>query len=156
MVRIGINGFGRIGRLTLRAGLNHPDVQVVALNDPYLDAEYMAYQFKYDTVHGQYPGRVVAEGTHLNIDGKVVKVHSCKEPAAIPWGASEVDVVVEASGVYTTQERARAHIAGGAARVIISAPSSDAPMFVMGVNEGTYDPEVKVLSNASCTTNCLA
>ena len=158
MVLLGINGFGRIGRLTLRAALKQPDVEVVAVNDPFVDVEYMAYQFKYDSVHGTFPGRVVVDEKEkkLVIDGRGIKVHMCKDPASIPWGQSDVDIVIECSGVYTTHDRAEAHITGGAKRVIISAPSSDAPTYVMGVNEEKYSPEHKVISNASCTTNCLA
>eukprot|EP01059_Diplonema_ambulator_P031883 TRINITY_DN5_c0_g2_i1.p1 TRINITY_DN5_c0_g2~~TRINITY_DN5_c0_g2_i1.p1 ORF type:complete len:335 (+),score=138.42 TRINITY_DN5_c0_g2_i1:54-1058(+) len=156
MVRLGINGFGRIGRLVLRAALEHPEVQVVALNDPFIDAEYMVYQFKHDSVHGDYKGSVSADGDFLVVDGKKIKVHNCKDPATIPWGKDDVDIVVESSGAFTTMEKAGAHLQGGAKRVIISAPSSDAPMFVMGVNEDAYQPDMKVISNASCTTNCLA
>eukprot|EP01061_Rhynchopus_euleeides_P039637 TRINITY_DN67_c0_g1_i3.p2 TRINITY_DN67_c0_g1~~TRINITY_DN67_c0_g1_i3.p2 ORF type:complete len:336 (+),score=154.03 TRINITY_DN67_c0_g1_i3:215-1222(+) len=155
-VRMGINGFGRIGRLVLRAALEHPEVEVVALNDPFIDAEYMVYQFKYDSVHGQFAGEVKAEGGFLVLGGKKVRVHNCRDPKDIPWGEDNTDVVVESSGVFTTQEKAGAHLHGGAKRVIISAPSADAPMYVMGVNEETYDPANKVISNASCTTNCLA
>lgn len=156
MVRLGINGFGRIGRLVLRAALQHPDVEVVALNDPFIEATYMVYQFGYDTVHGRYKGDVSAEGNTLIVDGKKIKVHNCKDPATIPWGADDVDIVVESSGVFTTIDKAGTHLTGGAKRVIISAPSADAPMFVMGVNEEQFKPDMKVISNASCTTNCLA
>eukprot|EP01059_Diplonema_ambulator_P031885 TRINITY_DN5_c0_g2_i3.p1 TRINITY_DN5_c0_g2~~TRINITY_DN5_c0_g2_i3.p1 ORF type:complete len:336 (+),score=135.26 TRINITY_DN5_c0_g2_i3:54-1061(+) len=156
MVRLGINGFGRIGRITLRAALQNSDVSVVAVNDPFIDAEYMVYQFKHDSVHGDFKGSVSAEGEFLIVDGKKIKVHNCKDPATIPWAESDVDIVIESSGVYTTIDRAGAHLQGGAKRVIISAPSSDAPMFVMGVNEDAYQPDMKVISNASCTTNCLA
>eukprot|EP01064_Diplonema_japonicum_P028406 TRINITY_DN4353_c0_g2_i1.p1 TRINITY_DN4353_c0_g2~~TRINITY_DN4353_c0_g2_i1.p1 ORF type:complete len:335 (+),score=136.98 TRINITY_DN4353_c0_g2_i1:46-1050(+) len=156
MVRLGINGFGRIGRLVLRAALQHPDVEVVALNDPFIEANYMVYQFGYDTVHGRYKGEVSHEGSNLIVDGKKIKVHNCKDPSTIPWGADDVDIVVESSGVFTTTEKAGTHLTGGAKRVIISAPSADAPMFVMGVNEEQFKPDMKVISNASCTTNCLA
>ena len=156
MVRIGINGFGRIGRLVLRAALQHPEVEVVALNDPFIDAEYMVYQYKYDSVHGTVKSQVQAVDGNLVIDGKTIKVHNCKDPSTIPWGADDTDIVVESSGVFTTTEKAGAHLVGGAKRVIISAPSADAPMYVMGVNEEKFSKEHKVISNASCTTNCLA
>eukprot|EP00659_Diplonema_papillatum_P014755 gene14755-22578_t len=156
MVRVGINGFGRIGRLVLRAACKNPEVEIVALNDPFIDATYMVYQFQFDTVHGQYQGEVKAEDGNLIVDGKKIKVHNCKDPAEIPWGKDNVDVVIESSGVFTTLEKAGLHLKGGAKRVIITAPSADAPMYVMGVNEETYKPENKVISNASCTTNCLA
>ena len=156
MVRLGINGFGRIGRLVLRAALQHPEVEVVALNDPFIDAEYMVYQFKYDSVHGKFDGQLEAAEGCLIVNGKKIRVHNCRDPADIPWGEDDTDVVVESSGVFTTIEKAGAHLKGGAKRVIVSAPSADAPMYVMGVNEEKYSPEHKVISNASCTTNCLA
>eukprot|EP01060_Flectonema_neradi_P000559 TRINITY_DN1034_c3_g1_i2.p1 TRINITY_DN1034_c3_g1~~TRINITY_DN1034_c3_g1_i2.p1 ORF type:complete len:356 (+),score=90.74 TRINITY_DN1034_c3_g1_i2:69-1070(+) len=156
MVKIGVNGFGRIGRLVLRAALQHPEAEIVAVNDPFLDVDYMAYQFEFDSVHGQFDGTVTTKDGCLVINGKTIKVHTCKDPSTIPWGADDTDVVIESSGVFTTTEKAGAHLVGGAKRVIISAPSADAPMFVMGVNEETYDPSHKVISNASCTTNCLA
>eukprot|EP00756_Hemistasia_phaeocysticola_P005495 Hpha_TRINITY_DN13350_c1_g1::TRINITY_DN13350_c1_g1_i1::g.95370::m.95370/K00134/GAPDH, gapA; glyceraldehyde 3-phosphate dehydrogenase len=156
MVRLGVNGFGRIGRMVLRAALKHPDVDLVAVNDPFIDAAYMVYQFKFDSVHGRFPGTVTHEDGHLVVDNKKIRVHNCKDPADIPWGADSVDIVVEASGVFTTKERAGAHIKGGAGKVIISAPSADAPMFVIGVNEDSYAAHQQVISNASCTTNCLA
>lgn len=155
MVKIGINGFGRIGRLVLRAALQKGET-VVAVNDPFLDLEYMVYMFKFDSVHGKYKGEVKAENGKLIIDGKAIAVHQEKDPAQIPWGKDGAEVVVESTGVFTTIEKAKAHLAGGAKKVVISAPSADAPMFVMGVNEETYEPSVNVLSNASCTTNCLA
>jgi len=156
MVRLGVNGFGRIGRMVLRAALQHPDVELVAVNDPFIEVDYMVYQFKYDSVHGRFKGDVSCEGGFLIVDGKRIKVHNCKDPGEIPWGADNVDIVVESSGVFTTKEKAGVHLKGGAKKVIISAPSADAPMFVMGVNEQSYTPDIQVLSNASCTTNCLA
>jgi len=156
MVRMGINGFGRIGRLVLRAALLHPEVEVVALNDPFIEAEYMTYQFGYDSVHGNFDGDISHKDGNLIVNGQTIRVHNCKDPSTIPWGADNVDVVVESSGVFTTLDKAGVHLKGGAKRVIISAPSADAPMFVMGVNEESYTPDLKVISNASCTTNCLA
>ncbi|KAI5082018.1 hypothetical protein GOP47_0001761 [Adiantum capillus-veneris] len=156
-VKIGINGFGRIGRLVLRAALGRKDVEVVAVNDPFIDTKYMAYMFKYDSTHGIYKEdiKVIDEST-LEIGGHSIKVFGKRDPAEIPWSSAGADYVVEASGVFTTTEKASAHLKGGAKKVIISAPSADAPMFVMGVNEGAYKPEMQVVSNASCTTNCLA
>jgi glyceraldehyde 3-phosphate dehydrogenase len=155
-IRIGINGYGRIGRLVARAALSHPDVKVVAINDPFIDLEYMVYMTKYDSVHGRFQGSVSVKDNKLQINDNLIAVYSLSEPASIPWGENKVDYVVESTGVFTTVERAGAHLAGGAKRVVITAPSADAPMYVMGVNEDTYKPDVHVLSNASCTTNCLA
>lgn len=155
--KVGINGFGRIGRLVLRVAIARDDIDVVAVNDPFIDAKYMAYMFKYDSTHGVFKGtiRVVDEST-LEINGKQIKVTSKRDPAEIPWGDYGADYVVESSGVFTTVEKALAHVKGGAKKVVISAPSADAPMFVVGVNERTYNPSMNVVSNASCTTNCLA
>lgn len=156
-VKIGINGFGRIGRLVLRATLDRPDVKVVAINDPFIEGEYMAYMFKYDSVHGKFQGEVSGTKDGITVGGEHVKTFAMMDPTQIPWGASGADYVVESTGVFTTIDKASAHIKGGAKKVIISAPSADAPMFVMGVNEEKYDPEtMHVVSNASCTTNCLA
>lgn len=154
-VGIGINGFGRIGRLVLRAALKNPNAQVVAINDPFISVDYMVYMFKYDSTHGRYAGTVAVSNGNLVVDGKTIKVFDKKDPKAIPWGQSGAEYVVESTGVFTKEAQASAHLAGGAKRVVISAPSPDAPMFVMGVNEGAYAGQ-KVLSNASCTTNCLA
>ncbi len=155
-IRIGINGFGRIGNLTFQAALEKGDVEVVAINDPFITADYMAYMVKYDTVHGRFNGEVKFEDGKLMVNGKEIKVYNEMEPKNIPWGADGVDYVLECSGVFTTIEKASAHLEGGAKKVIISAPSKDAPMFVMGVNNDKYDPSMNVISNASCTTNCLA
>jgi len=155
MSKVGINGFGRIGRLVLRAAIA-AGVEVVAVNDPFIDLEYMVYMFKYDSTHGQYKGEVKQEGGQLVVDGRKISVFQERDPKSIPWGKAGAEVVVESTGVFTTIEKAGLHLEGGAKRVIISAPSADAPMFVMGVNEATYDPSMKVISNASCTTNCLA
>ncbi|GBG74337.1 hypothetical protein CBR_g18748 [Chara braunii] len=156
-VKIGINGFGRIGRLVLRASLNHPNVQVVAVNDPFLDPEYIVYLFKYDTVHGKYKGEVgLSADKKLVVDGKEIAIFALRDPSAIPWGEAGADYVVESTGVFTDKDKAAAHLKGGAKKVVISAPSGNAPMFVMGVNEEKYTPDLDVISNASCTTNCLA
>ena len=155
MVSIGINGFGRIGRLVLRAALLKR-AKVVAINDPFITLDYMVYMFKYDSTHGQYKGEVGMEDGKLVIDGQAIIVFGEKEPSDIPWGSAGAKYVVESTGVFTTLEKAGGHHAGGAEWVIISAPSTDAPMFVIGVNEDSYSPDMKIVSNASCTTNCLA
>ena len=155
-VKIGINGFGRIGNLTFQAALEKGEVEVVAINDPFIAADYMAYMVKYDTVHGQFKGEVEAKDGKLIVNGKEIKVYNEMEPKNVPWGADGVDIVLECSGVFTTMDKAQAHIDAGAKKVIISAPSKDAPMFVMGVNNDKYDPSMNIISNASCTTNCLA
>lgn len=156
-VCVGINGFGRIGRLVLRACLEKPGIKVVAINDPFIDPQYMVYMFKYDSTHGRYKGEVSYEGSTLVVDGQAIQVHQCRNPAEIPWGANGAKYVVESTGIFLTKEKANAHIEGGAQRVVVSAPSPDAPMFVMGVNEDKYDPSsMNIVSNASCTTNCLA
>jgi glyceraldehyde 3-phosphate dehydrogenase len=155
-VKIGINGFGRIGRLVFRAALAHPEVSIVAVNDPFMDVEYMVYMFKYDSTHGRYKGSVSHKDGKLIVDGKEVAVYFKRDPAEIPWGTHGADYVVESTGVFTTADKAAAHVKGGAKHVIISAPSADAPMFVMGVNHTKYDKSLQVVSNASCTTNCLA
>jgi glyceraldehyde 3-phosphate dehydrogenase len=156
VVKVGVNGFGRIGRLVLRAAMAHPGVEIVAVNDPFVDAEYMAYMLKYDSVHGRFPHDIHGDGDGLWIDGKKVAVHAKLDAGEIPWGDSGVEYVCESTGVYTTIDKASSHLKGGAKKVVISAPSKDAPMFVVGVNHEKYDPSVTVLSNASCTTNCLA
>ncbi|XP_066996238.2 glyceraldehyde-3-phosphate dehydrogenase 2 [Anabrus simplex] len=157
MAVIGINGFGRIGRLVLRASLEAPGRgTVVAVNDPFLNSSYMAYLFKYDSTHGRYKGCVEFNDDCLIVDGKQIRVYSEKDPAQIPWGSHGVQYVVEATGVFTTIEKATSHIDGGAKYVVITAPSADAPMFVCGVNLETFDKGMTVVSNASCTTNCLA
>ena len=157
-VKVGINGFGRIGRLVLRAALTrNSDIEVVAVNDPFLPADYMKYLLAYDTVHGRFRGTIeVNEKGHLVVDGHEITVWSERDPAKIQWGSVGADYVVESSGVFTSTAKAGAHLTGGAKKVIVSAPSEDAPMFVMGVNENKYDGVPNVVSNASCTTNCLA
>ena len=155
-IKIGINGFGRIGNLTFQAALKKEDIEVVAINDPFITADYMAYMVKYDSVHGKFDGEVKEENGKLIVNGKEVKVYNEMDPKNIPWGTDGVDYVLECSGVFTTLEKAQAHIDAGAKKVVISAPSKDAPMFVMGVNNESYDPSMNIVSNASCTTNCLA
>ena len=155
-VKLGINGFGRIGRLVMRASLEREDVDVLAINDPFIDVEYMKYMLTYDTIHGKLNAKVEVVDGNLVIDGKTVVVYNFKDPNEIPWAKAGVEYVVESSGVFTTTEKASAHFTGGAKKVIISAPSKDAPMFVMGVNQDKYTKDMKVVSNASCTTNCLA
>jgi len=152
---VGINGFGRIGRLVMRASLKHPEVKVVAINDPFLDVDYMVYLFKYDSTHGRFPGDVRNKDGKLVIDGHEISVYAEKEPSKIPWGKHEAHYVIESTGIFLSVDKCQAHIQGGAKKVIITAPSPDAPMFVMGCNETTYDPKINILSNASCTTNCL-
>jgi len=156
MVNVGINGFGRIGRIVFRNALQMPEINIVAINDPFIDLEYMAYMFKYDSVHGRFKGSVEAKEGKLWIEGKPVIVFGEKDPANIPWGKHGADYIIESTGVFTTVDKASAHLKGGAKKVIISAPSADAPMYVCGVNLDKYNPEHKIISNASCTTNCLA
>ncbi len=155
-VKIGINGFGRIGNLTFQAALEKGEVEIVAINDPFIDSDYMAYMVKYDTVHGKFKGEVSAKDGKLIVNGKEIKVYNEMDPKNIPWGKDGVEYVLECSGVFTTMEKAQAHLDAGAKKVIISAPSKDAPMFVMGVNNEKYTNDMNIVSNASCTTNCLA
>ena len=161
MVKIGINGFGRIGRLVMRATLeNFKDVEVVAINDPFVSVDYMAYMLKYDTVHGRYDGEVSydeAEGV-LIVNGKKIKAYAEMNPENIPWKDSGAEYIAEATGVFTSADKAGAHFKGGAKKVVITAPAKDkeTPMFVMGVNHEKYTKDMNVVSNASCTTNCLA
>lgn len=160
--KIGINGFGRIGRLVLRAAIEKGSVDVVAINDPFLDLSYMAYLLKYDSTHSRFKGTVSTDGGKLTVShqGKPphnITVYTEMKPENIKWNAAGAEYVVESTGVFTTLDKAKAHQSGGAKKVIISAPSADAQMFVMGVNHTTYDPASHhIVSNASCTTNCLA
>ncbi len=157
MTKVGINGFGRIGRFVFRASTKRNDVEVVAIND-LLPVDYMAYMLKYDTMHGQFDGTVDydMEKSELIVNGKHIRVTACKNPAEIAWGAVGAEYVVESTGLFLTKEKAQAHIEAGAKYVVMSAPSKDAtPMFVVGVNDKTYAGQ-KFVSNASCTTNCLA
>merc|ERR1712055_604403 len=156
VTHIGINGFGRIGRLVTRVCAGRDDVNVVAINDPFIDLDYMVYMFKYDSTHGRFNGTVEEKEGKLVINGQEITVFSERNPAAIKWGSAGADIVVESTGVFTTVEKASQHLEGGAKRVVISAPSADAPMFVMGVNESEFKTDMNVISNASCTTNCLA
>jgi len=153
--KIGINGFGRIGRLVLRAAVEKGAV-VVAVNDPFIPLDYMVYMFKYDSTHGQFKGEVKEDGKFLYVNGQKITVFNERDPKDIKWADAGAEYVVESTGVFTTMEGAQKHMTGGAKKVVISAPSADAPMFVMGVNQEKYDPSLKVVSNASCTTNCLA
>ena len=156
-VNIGINGFGRIGRLVMRAAQNDPMVNIVAVNDPFIPTNYMEYMFQYDTTHGPYSGSVnMVDEQNIEIDGQNIRVFGEMDPANIKWGDAGADYVVESTGVFTSTEAASKHMAGGAKKVVISAPSGDAPMFVMGVNNEKYESSMDVVSNASCTTNCLA
>jgi len=155
MGKIGINGFGRIGRLVLRAAVEK-GATVVAINDPFIPLDYMVYMFKYDSTHGKFKGEVKEDGKFLYVNGNKITVFNERDPANINWASAGAEYIVESTGVFTTTDKALAHTKGGAKKVIISAPSADAPMFVMGVNHEKYDKSLKVVSNASCTTNCLA
>ena len=158
-IKIGINGFGRIGRLVFRAAMEQPEkYEVVAINDPAINRDYMVYMTKYDTIHGRFNGTVEIKDEKFTVNGKAIEVFDLMNPAEIPWGKVGADYVVESTGVFTTTEKCKAHLEGGAKKVIISAPAKDAetPTFVMGVNQNTYTKDMKVVSNASCTTNCLA
>jgi len=155
-IKVGINGFGRIGRIVFRHAIEHDDVDIVAVNDPFIDPVYAAYMLKYDSTHGRFKGEVKVSGNDLTVNGKTVRFYMEKDPASIPWSETGAYYVVESTGVFTTTDKAKAHLKGGAKKVVISAPSADAPMFVMGVNNKEYDPKIEVVSNASCTTNCLA
>lgn len=155
MIKIGINGFGRIGRLAFRSAVKRDNVQVVAIND-LLDVEYLAYLLKYDSVHGRFDGTVEVKDGHLVVDGKTIRVTADRNPENLKWNEVEAEYVIESTGFFLTKEKANLHIKGGAKKVIISAPSKDAPMFVMGVNHKELKADDAVFSNASCTTNCLA
>jgi glyceraldehyde 3-phosphate dehydrogenase len=154
-IKIAINGFGRIGRLVFRAAQEHPSLEVVAIND-LMDPEYMAYMLQYDSTHGRYNGSVEVKNGNLLVDGQSIRSTMIKDPLELKWNEVEVDCVVECTGLFTTIETAQAHITAGAKKVVISAPSTDAPMYVMGVNNTEYKYSQKIISNASCTTNCLA
>ena len=158
MVKVGINGFGRIGRLVFRAACANPNVEVNAINDPFIDVDYMVYMLRYDTVHGQFQGTIEVKDGDLVVNGHAIKVYACMNPQEIPWAQANAEYIVESTGVFTTTEKASAHFVGGAKKVVISAPAKDkeTPMFVMGVNHEKYTKDMKVVSNASCTTNCLA
>lgn len=155
-IKIGINGFGRIGRFVFRAAAERANVEVVAIND-LIDVDYMAYMLKYDSTHGRFNGTVEVVDGQLVVNGKTVRVTAERNPADINWGAVEAEYVVESTGLFLTEEKAQGHIAAGAKKVVMSAPSKDAtPMFVVGVNHTNYSKDMTFVSNASCTTNCLA
>ena len=154
-IRIGINGFGRIGRMVFRAAEDFDDIEVVGIND-LLDPDYLAYMLKHDSVHGRFKGEVAVEGNTLVVNGKNIRLTAERDPAELKWDELDVDVVVESTGLFLTKETAQKHIDAGAKKVIMSAPSKDdTPMFVFGVNDDNYNGEA-IISNASCTTNCLA
>ena len=154
-IKLGINGFGRIGRMVFRSSLNRDDVQVVGIND-LLDVEHLAYLLKYDSVHGTCDASIELENGNLIVNGNVIKITAERDPKLIGWGSIDTDIVAECTGIFTTLEKAQLHIDGGAKKVVISAPSSDAPMFVVGVNHKDAKSSDLIVSNASCTTNCLA
>ncbi|MBU2513120.1 type I glyceraldehyde-3-phosphate dehydrogenase [bacterium] len=154
-IKVGINGFGRIGRLAFRVMSKRDDIQVVGIND-LIDAEYMAYMAKYDSSHGRFDGEISVSNGQLVVNGNSIRITSERNPENLKWNELDVDYVLESTGLFTTTEKATAHLKAGAKRVAISAPSKDAPMFVMGVNHHTFAPDMKIISNASCTTNCLA
>mmetsp|Transcript_92606 Transcript_92606/g.178621 ORF Transcript_92606/g.178621 Transcript_92606/m.178621 type:complete len:429 (+) Transcript_92606:95-1381(+) len=159
--KLGVNGFGRIGRLVLRASFSHPDVQVLAVNDPFMPLDYMVYQLKFDSVHGKFGGTISTRSEDgrefLIVDGEEIQVFHEKDPAALPWGSVGADYVCESTGIFTQREKASLHLEGGCKKVIISAPpKDDVPMYVVGVNHQNYKASDSVVSNASCTTNCLA
>merc|ERR1711977_359949 len=145
--KVGINGFGRIGRIVFRNAIEHDDIDIVAVNDPFIEPHYAAYMLKYDSTHGQFKGTIEALEDGLKVNGKTVKSYSKKDPSEIPWSETGAYYIVESTGVFTTTEKAKAHLKGGAKKVVISAPSADAPMHVMGVNEKTYKSDVEVISD---------
>lgn len=155
MTKIGINGFGRIGRIAFRIASLHKDIEVVAVND-LLDVDHLAYLLKYDSVHGKYPGTVEVKNGHLVVDGRTIRVTAERNPEDLKWKDVGADIVIDCTGIFTTLDSAKAHLTAGARKVVISAPSKDAPMFVMGVNHKEVKPTDTIVSNASCTTNCLA
>ena len=156
MIKIGINGFGRIGRLVFRAAINKPNIEIVGIND-LIDADYMAYMLKYDSTHGQFDGEVEVKDGKLIVNGKAIRTTSERDPANLKWDEVGAEYVVESTGLFLTKEKAQGHIAAGAKKVVMSAPSKDdTPMFVMGVNNTSYSNDMQFVSNASCTTNCLA
>ena len=155
-IKVGINGFGRIGRMVFRASVNHPDIEIVGIND-LCPADYLAYMLKYDTMHGKFQGEVSSTENAIVVNGKQIPVYAERNPSDIPWGKLGAEYVVESTGLFLTKEKAQGHIDAGAKKVIMSAPSKDdTPMFVCGVNLDAYTPDMTFVSNASCTTNCLA
>ena len=155
-IKVGINGFGRIGRLVFRAAMSNPNVDIMGINDPFIAPDYMVYMLTYDTVHGRFDGTAEFKDDAIVVNGKEIKVYDKMNPAEIPWSDCGAEYIVESTGVFKDIEKASTHFKGGAKKVVISAPSGDAPMFVMGVNNKTYTSDMNVVSNASCTTNCLA
>ena len=155
-IKVGINGFGRIGRMVLRCSLNHPEIEIVGIND-LCPADYLAYMVKYDTMHGKFNGDIYAEGNNIVVNGKAIPVSAERDPANLPWAKVGAEYVIESTGLFLTKEKSAGHIAAGAKHVVMSAPSKDdTPMFVCGVNLDKYTPDMDFVSNASCTTNCLA
>lgn len=156
--KLGINGFGRIGRLTARAAIESGKAQVVAINEPFMDLNYIIYNFKYDSVHGRYPGKVEACGSDLCIDGNTIKIFREKDPSSIPWESAGAEYICESAGIFTNSDSSSKHLTGGAKKVIISAPPTDTsiPVIIPGVNEHSYKKDMNIVSVASCTTNCLA
>lgn len=157
-IKVGINGFGRIGRLVLRVASERDDIEVVGINDPFLDVEYAKYLFEYDSIHGKFEGKLAVnvENKTLKINNKTIKFYAEKDPSMIPWKECGAEYIVESTGVFTSYEKAEAHLKAGAKKVIVSAPGKQMPMFVMGVNHEEYTKDMNIVSNASCTTNCLA
>ena len=153
--KVGINGFGRIGRLVFRAAVSRKEVEILGIND-IVDPNYMAYMLRYDSTHGVFPGTVDVKDGALIVNGKKIRVTAEKDPANLKWSEAGVEYVVESTGLFTTMDKCQGHLKAGAKKVIISAPSADAPMFVMGVNHKNYKKDMNIISNASCTTNCLA
>ena len=154
--KIGINGFGRIGRLVLRVASKREDVEVVAINDPFLTVDYAKYLFEFDSIHGRFDGDVEVVDGKLKVNGKLITFYAEKDPSLIPWKESGAEYIAEATGVFTSAEKAQAHLDAGAKKVIVTAPGKNMPMFVMGVNNEEYTKDMNIVSNASCTTNCLA
>ena len=155
-IKVGINGFGRIGRMVFRASINHPEIEIVGIND-LCPADYLAYMLKYDTMHGQFQGTVESTENSIIVNGHEIPISAERNPADLPWGKLGAEYVVESTGLFLTQEKAAGHLAAGAKKVVMSAPSKDAtPMFVCGVNLDKYTTDMNFVSNASCTTNCLA
>jgi glyceraldehyde 3-phosphate dehydrogenase len=156
-IKIGINGFGRIGRLVFRAGIQNPAYNFLAINDPFMTPDYVAYMLKYDTVHGKFDGEITYDDSSVTIDGKKILFYAEKDPSNIPWGKVGVDYVVDATGIFHSKDKAQAHIDAGAKKVVYTGPSKDdTPMYVCGVNLEKYTSDQNFVSNASCTTNCLA
>ena len=156
-IKIGINGFGRIGRLVFRAGIDRPDIEFLGINDPGMTPDYMAYMLRYDTMHGKFEGEISYDEESITVNGKRIMFYAKLNPSEIPWGELGVEYVVESTGLFLTKEKAQGHLDAGAKKVVMSAPSKDdTPMFVMGVNQDKYDTAMNFVSNASCTTNCLA